>query len=218
MGKKNQQDWGRYFATEFDKEPKDPWEMVGLSLRLVLKTVVFIIAIAIKIIRGLIMGIKGLLRKKKQNQAAQSFAFAPQHTQQMLQQQQARMMQQQYPQQQYPQQQMPMEQYPQQQYPQQQLPQQPMQPASVIERLPTVPPVAGMQMQMLNEVYGAINFIRQELVRVQATVGNINTAINDIYNRLNAIEGVQPVSTGNRNVFSRQSNSVRRNVAAKPKK
>jgi len=193
MAKKKEQDWGRYFAAELEQEPKSPWEMVGLSLRLVLKTIVFIFAIAIKIIRGLKnMGLRGALRKKpkQENPPIQPFAFNPQHAQMMAQ------MGQPYPQ-------MPQQPMPQQMMPQQQpMPMQqnvPMQPASSIQRLPSSAPFGdGMQLQMMNEIYGAIGYIRQALVDTQRVIGNINGAINDIYQRLNTIEGVQPVPTTRR--------------------
>ena len=124
------------------------------------------------------MGIRGALRRNKKNEPVQPFAFTPQQMQQMQQMQPMQPMQ---PQQPY---------YPSQQYPQLE---QPMQPAPVMQRLPTQSPVSGLSVGMLNEVYGAIGYIRQELVNTQKLINNINTAINDIYTRLNAIEGVQPL-------------------------
>ena len=188
MSRKKEQGWGEYFASELDQEPKDPWGMVGLAVRLVLKTIVFIFAIAIKIIRGLKnMGLRGALRRKPK-QEMQPFAFHPQHAQQMAQ------MGQPYPQ--MPQQPMQQQMMPQQQYPQMMQQDTPLQPASSIQRLPSAAPFGGgMQIQMLNEIDGAIGYIRQALVDTQRIIGNINGAINDIYNRLNMIEGVQPVPT-----------------------
>lgn len=96
--------------------------------------------------------------------------------------------------------QQPMPQQPMPQQPMQQFEPQPMQPASAMQRIPVVPQhVDGqVQLNMLNEVYGAISFIRQSLVEAQRTIGNINAAINDIYQRLNAIEGVQPMPVSRR--------------------
>lgn len=203
MSRKKEQGWGGYFGEEMRKEPKNPWDMVGMALRLVLKTIVFIIAMAIKIIRGLKrMKLRGRLRGKKQE--VQPFAFSPQHAQQLAQAGNPVAVQppMQYPQQQIPQQQMPMPQQqmpmPQQQMP---MPQQPidnvpMQPASAIQKLPIAAPFGdSMQIEMLNQIYGAISYIRQALVDTQRIIGNINGKINDIYQRLNTIEGVQPVPT-----------------------
>jgi len=175
---KREQNWGKYFAKELEQEPKNAWQMVGLALRLVLKTTVFIIAIAIKIIRGLHMGIRGALRKKNKNEPVHPFAFNQQHMQQMQQ------MQPYYPPQQYPQL------------------EQPMQPAPM-QRMPVQSPVSGLSVNMLNEVYGAIGYIRQELVGIQKIINNVNSAINDIYARLNAIEGVQPLPK-QRNAFTKK--------------
>lgn len=197
--KNPRKNWGEYFGEELDKPPQSPLDMVGLALVSVIKAIVFLIYIIKIMIRGLTMGLRGALRRgKKQPQqqpAIKPFAFDPSVQQQMGQQP--------YPQGAYPQQQMqqqmqqPMQQ---QQVPQSPMPQQqnslPTQPASAIERIPSAPPVqGGVSLQMLNEVYGAIGYIRQALVDTQNIIGNINNAINNIYQRLNAIEGVQPIPT-----------------------
>lgn len=178
-----EKNWGRYFAEEMKQEPKSPWGMVALSLRLVLKTFAFLTFIIVKIIGGTIMGLRGKLRKKKKAEELKPFAFNPQHEQQMMAQQQYQPM----PQQPVPQQPMP-------QQPMQQPLNVPMQPVSYMEKLPVAAPVYDpIHIQMLNEVYGAIGFIRQALVDTHSIVRDISAAINDIYQRLNAIEGIQPV-------------------------
>lgn len=202
MSGKKEHGLGRYFGEELEHEPKDQWDMVGLAIRLVLKTIVFLVFIIIKIIRGLMkMGLRGKLRRKKP-QEVQSFAFNPQDAQQMAQAGHPVAVQQpmQYPQipQPVPQSPIPQQSMQQLSVPLPPMPQQdiPMQPASSIPRLPvTAPTVDGMQIQMLNEIYGAIGYIRQALVDTQRIIGVINNSINDIYQRLNTIEGVQPVPT-----------------------